>query len=54
MDGGGCYGLLASEVDGSLPVLISKVAVNLEVLADALDHLEVDVVQGGAAGDQAS
>ena len=52
LDGGGGHGLLAGKVDGSLPVLVGEVAVDLEVLADALDHLEVDVVQGGAAGDR--
>ena len=33
-------------------MLIGEVAVDLEVLADALDHLEVDVVQCGAAGNE--
>src|ERR1035437_6273990 len=44
--------MLTGEVNGSLPALVGKIAVDLEVLADALDRLEVDVVQGGAAGDK--
>ena len=35
-------------------MFVGEVAVDLEVLADALDHIEVNVVQGGAAGGQAS
>jgi hypothetical protein len=50
LDGGGGNGLLAGKVDWSLPLLISELAVDLEVLADALNHLEVDVVQCSAAG----
>ena len=34
-------------------MLISKVAVNLKVFADALDHLEAYVVQRGPARDEA-
>ena len=54
LDGGGGHGLLAAsfDIDRSLPVLVSKVAVDFEVFADPLDHLEVDVVQGGAARDK--
>src|ERR1017187_2444074 len=55
LDGSGGHGLLAGRVggdtggvDGSFPVFIGKVAVDLEILSDALDHLEVDVVQSGA------
>jgi hypothetical protein len=42
----GCSGgsLLARKIDGCLPMLVREVAVDLEILADALDHLEVNVV----------
>lgn len=42
----GCSGdsLLARKIDGSFPALVSKVSVNLKVLAYALDRLEADVV----------
>jgi len=52
LDSGGGHRLLTGKVDWQLPVLIGKVAANFEVLADALDHLDVDVVQHGAAGGQ--
>src|ERR1035438_5704548 len=53
LDGGGGHGLLARKVDRSLPVLVSKVSVDFEVLANALNHLKVDVVQSSAAGGRA-
>ena len=52
LDGGGCNGLKPRKIDGSFPALVDKVAVDLEVPADTFDHLEVDVVQGGAAGNE--
>src|ERR1035437_5694066 len=59
LDSGGGHGLLAGKVgggaggvDGSFPVFQGEVAVDLEVLANALDRLEVDVIQGGAAWDE--
>jgi len=52
LHGGGGDGLQPGKVDGSFPVLIGKIAVDLEVPADTFDHLEVNVVQGGAAGNE--
>ena len=44
LDSGGGHGLLARHIDRRLPALVGKIAVDLEVLACALDRLEVDVV----------
>ena len=53
LDGGGRHGLLVRKIDGGLPVLQSEVAVDLEVLADALDDLKVDIVERRAPGGEA-
>lgn len=53
LDGGCSCGLLAREIDWSLPVFVSKVAVNFEVFADAFDYLEVYVIQRGSTWHQA-
>src|ERR1039458_757940 len=44
LDGCSGYSLLTRKIDGSLPMLVGEVAVDLEIFADALNHLEVDVV----------
>jgi len=40
--------LLARQIDGGFPSFVGEVAVDLEILANALDRLKVDLVQGGA------
>src|SRR6185437_6489396 len=52
LDVGRGNGLLSGKVDGCLPVLIGKVAVDFEVLADALDGLKVYLVQRCSTGDE--
>jgi len=49
---GGCDRLPAGEIDWCFPLFQSEVAVHFEVLAEALNRLKVDVVQGGAAWDE--
>ena len=43
--------LLSGKVDGRLIVLIRETAIHLKILANALHHLEVDVVEGGSIFD---
>jgi hypothetical protein len=42
----GCsgHGMLTRKVDGNFPLLIGKLPVDFEVLADALDQLNVNVI----------
>src|ERR1017187_3330972 len=49
---GGRHRLLAWKIDGSLPVFIGEISVDLEVFAYALDHLKVDIVQGRATREE--
>jgi hypothetical protein len=46
------YGLLTRQVDWCLPAFHGKVAVDLEFLADALHHLEREIIQCGLVGSQ--
>lgn len=52
LHGGGGNSLQPGKIDGSFPALARKIAVDLEVPANTFDNLEVDVVQGGAAGNE--
>jgi hypothetical protein len=52
LDGDGDNGLRTREINGSFPAFINEVAIDLKIVANALNDLEVDVVQGCSAWDK--
>jgi hypothetical protein len=52
LDGSGSHGMLTRKVDGSFPVLVGEIPVDLKVFAYAFNHLEVYVVQSSSIGNE--